>query len=227
MKIFSILFLITTIFLSVFLPLFVPFDPYLIDLEKAFLSPSFSHIFGLDGDGKDLFLQLVLGARISIFITFVVILISFIIGLILGTLAGYLEGVIENVIMALIDMVLSFPKFLMALALVAMLGNSIINLIFALSFSTWASFARLIRAEVKHLKKKEFVLQAKSLGASHFSLIIKHIFPSLLGIVAIHSVFQSAGILIAESGLSFLGLGASIDKPSWGTLAWRRERLHV
>ena len=190
----------------------------MMDLSKAFSSPSMSHIFGLDSEGKDLFLQVILGARVSLFITFSVIVISFLVGLLLGTLAGYLEGFFESLIMNLVDMVLAFPKFLMALALVAMLGSSTFHLILALSFSTWAGFARLIRAEVKHLKKKEFVLQARSLGASPLFLIIRHIWPSLLGITAFHALFQAAGVLIAESGLSFLGLGTSIEKASWGML---------
>ena len=218
MKVLSLIFLIGIFFLSLFYPLFFVFDPYGLDLSRAFLSPSMSHIFGLDQEGKDLFLQVILGARISLFITFSVILVSLLIGLILGTLAGYLEGIFESVIMSLVDMVLAFPKFLMALALVAMLGGSLFHLIFALSFSTWATFARLVRAEVRHLKKKEFVLQARSQGASHLFLIIKHIWPSLFGIVSIHAVFQAAGVLIAESGLSFLGLGTSLNNPSWGML---------
>ena len=218
MKYFSVFFLFIIVLASVFIPLFILYDPHGIDLSKSFMGPSLSHLFGLDENGKDLFVQVIYGSRISLTVTFSVVILSCIIGLILGTLAAYLEGYTEIIIMALVDLVLAFPKFLMALALISILGGSLFHLIFALSFSTWAGFARLIRGEIKHLKKKEFVLQAKSTGAHSVFLIRKHIWPSLFGLMAIHGIFQSAAVLIAESGLSFLGLGASLENPSWGSL---------
>ncbi|MBC6416113.1 MAG: ABC transporter permease [Bdellovibrionales bacterium] len=200
------------------LSFFIDYDPYFINLTESFALPSWSHPFGLDENGQGLFLQILYGIRVSLIITTVVVSLSFFIGLIVGTVSGYLEGWIEMILMALVDLVLAFPKFLMALALISMLENSIFNLIFALTFSTWAGFARLIRTEVKHLKKREFVLQSKSNGASSIFLIYRHIWPNLLGVSFIHGLFQVAGVLIAESGLSFLGLGISIEKPSLGSL---------
>ena len=218
MKYFSIFFLLIIIFLALLSPFIFNYDPHEMDLSKSFTSPSWSHPFGLDENGKDLFVQVIYGSRVSLVVTFSVVILSFLIGLILGTLAGYLEGYVEIIIMALADLVLAFPKFLMALALIAMMGSSVFHLIFALSFSTWAGFARLARGEVKYLKKKEFVLQAQSSGAHSIFLIHRHIWPSLFGLMAIHGIFQSAAVLIAESGLSFLGLGASLENPSWGSL---------
>ena len=212
---FTSLFLLFLLFLLSFV---IPYDPYFINLPASFSPPSWSHPFGLDENGQGLFTQILYGTRISLIITVSVVFLSFFIGLILGTLAGYLEGLIENALMALVDLVLAFPKFLMALALAAIWEGSALNLIFALTFSTWAGFARLVRAEVKHLKKREFVLQSQSNGAGSFFLISKHIWPNLLGVSLIHSLFQCAGVLIAESGLSFLGLGTAIEKPSLGSL---------
>ena len=196
----------------------IPYDPYFINLSESFSPPSWSHPLGLDENGQGLLTQILYGTRVSFIITVSVVILSFIIGLILGTVAGYLEGFIENILMSLVDLVLAFPKFLMALALVALWESSALNLILALTFSTWGGFARLIRAEVKHLKKREFVLQSKSNGASSLFLISKHIWPNLFGVCLIHGLFQCAGVLIAESGLSFLGLGLSIEKPSLGSL---------
>ncbi len=204
--------------MAVLCPFIFTYDPYAIDLSKSFTGSSWPHIFGLDENGKDLFTQVIYGSRISLAVTFSVVGLSFIIGLVMGTVAAHFRGWAEIVIMALVDLVLAFPKFLMALALIAMLGGSLSHLIFALSFSTWAGFARLARGEIKHLRKKEYVLQAKSAGASSFFLIYRHIWPNLFGLMAVHSIFQSAGVLIAESGLSFLGLGASLENPSWGGL---------
>jgi len=217
MKYFSFTALSFLLLLSL-LSFVIPYDPYHINLPMSFSPPSWSHPFGLDENGQGLFTQALYGTRLSLLITGAVVLLSFFIGLILGTLAGYIEGLIELVLMALVDLVLAFPKFLMALALVALWEGSALTLIFALTFSTWAGFARLIRAEVKHLKKQEFVLQSRSQGASPFFLIFKHIWPNLVGLSLIHALFQSAGVLIAESGLSFLGLGTAIEKPSLGSL---------
>lgn len=218
MKYFSIFFLFGVVLMAFLSPFLFIYNPHEIDLSKSFTGPSWSHPFGLDEDGKDLFIQVVYGSRISLIVTFSTVSLSFLIGLILGTMAAYLRGYTEIVIMALADLVLAFPKFLMALALIAMLGGSLSHLIFALSFSTWAGFARLARGEVKHLQKKEYVLQAQSAGANSFFLIRRHIWPNLFGLMAIHGIFQSAAVLIAESGLSFLGLGASLETPSWGGL---------
>ena len=217
MKWFSFIGLFTLFFLSL-LSFVIPYDPYFINLPESLSSPSWTHPFGLDENGQGIFTQILYGTRVSLIITVSVVFLSFLIGLVFGTLAGYLEGVIENILMALVDLVLAFPKFLMALALVAIWEGSALNLIFALTFSTWAGFARLIRAEVKHLKKREFVLQSQSNGASPLFLIYKHIWPNLLGVSLIHGLFQCAGVLIAESGLSFLGLGLTIEKPSLGSL---------
>ena len=218
MKYFSILFLIGIILMTLLSPLIFTYDPYEINLSKSFTKPSWAHPFGLDENGKDIFKQVIYGSRISLTVTFSVVGLSFLIGLILGTMAAYLKGYIEIVIMALADLVLAFPKFLMALALIAMLGSSLSHLIFALSFSTWAGFARLARGEIKHLRKKEYVLQAQSAGANSFFLIRRHIWPNIFGLMAIHGIFQSSAVLIAESGLSFLGLGADLENPSWGGL---------
>lgn len=218
MKYFSSFFIVTIIVLALLAPFIFTYDPYEMHFLESFKGSSWAHLFGLDENGQDLFIQVVYGARISLVVTFSVVIFSFLIGLIMGTLAAYLEGWTEIMIMAFADLVLAFPKFLMALALVAMLGNSIFHLIFALSFSTWAGFARLARGEIKHLKKKEFVLQARSTGAHPVFLIYRHIWPGLLGLMAIHSLFQTVAVLIAESGLSFLGLGVSLEQPSWGGL---------
>ena len=218
MKFLSLYFLCFIVVVAVLCPLLFDYDPYFIDLSKSFSKPSWFHPFGLDEDGKGLLIQVVYGLKMSLGITFSVIFLSFMIGLGLGTLAGYWESWMEIIIMAIVDLVLAFPKFLMALALVAMLGSSVIHLIFALTFSTWAGFARLTRAELKHLKKKEFVLQARSAGANAFFLIFRHLWPNLMNVLFIHAVFQAVAVLVAESGLSFLGLGVSLESPSLGSL---------
>lgn len=218
LKYFGISFIIVITLLAFLAPVLFPYDFNVIHLSQSLEAPSLAHWFGLDEYGQDLFIKIIYGGQISLMVTFSVIFISLIVGLVLGFLAGFFESYIEIIIMALADMVLAFPKFLLALALLAMMGSSLGHLIFALSFSTWAGFARLVRAEVKHLKQREFVLSAKSYGASLFLQMTKHIFPNLMAVLFVHAMFQAAAVLLAESGLNFLGLGSSLNFPSWGGL---------
>ena len=204
--------------LALLAPWLFPYDFSSFNLAQSFEGPSWQHLLGLDEHGQDLLLKLIYGARLSLWVTFTVVAISLCLGLILGVLAGFFGSYIETFIMGAADIVLSFPKFLLALTLLAMMGSTVGHLIFALSFSTWAGFARLVRGEVKHLKEKEFVLSAESYGASFFLKLRKHIVPNLLGLLAVHSMFQAVAVLIAESGLNFLGLGSSLEVSSWGGL---------
>ena len=218
MRGFGFTFILVMSALAVSAPWIFPYDPHQLNLAVSLQGPSFSHIFGLDENGQDLFIKIFHGARISLTVTGAVIAISLCIGLFFGTLAGLFPGRVDRLISGLVDMTLAFPKFLLALALLAMIGPSTGNLIFALSFSTWAGFARLIRGEVRHLKTREFVLSSKAFGGGGIFLLRKHIYPNLLGLLAVHGMFQSSAVLIAESGLSFLGLAGGADTPSWGGL---------
>lgn len=213
------LFIILSISLaSLIVPELIPYDPYAINLSQSLQGPSLQHLFGLNEQGQDVLLKLIYGARLSLIICFLVLLFSLIIGLLLGTLSAFGGKIIDGIIMSLADMTLAFPKFLLALVLLAFMGPSLGNLIFALSFSTWAGIARLVRGEVKHIKEKEFVLNSVAFGSPVFWILNRHIWPQLLSLLVVHSTFTVAGILIAESGLNFLGIGVSSSAPSWGGL---------
>ena len=218
MKWFAGLFIFFLAVLAISAPFLLPYNFHEIDLASRFASPGLNHIFGLDEQGQDLFIKIIYGGRLSLLVTFSVVLFSSVLGLVLGTVAGLWGGLIESLIMALADFVLAFPKFLLALAFLAMAGPSLGNLIFVLTFSTWAGFARLVRGEVRHIKEREFVLSAKSYGAGVFLRVRQHIWPNLFPLLAVHSLFQAGAVLIAESGLNFLGLGVALDVPSWGGL---------
>ena len=218
MKWFAVLFIGSLLLLCALAPWVMPYDFGELDLSNRFTSPDLHHIFGKDEQGQDLFVKIIYGGRLSLLVTFSVLFLSLLLGLFLGTLSGFAGGFLENAVMALADFVLAFPKFLLALAFLALAGASLGNLIFVLTFSTWAGFARLVRAEVRHLKEKEFVLSAKSYGAGILFRVFRHIWPHLLPLLAVHSLFQAGAVLIAESGLNFLGVGVSLDVPSWGGL---------
>ena len=218
MRWFAGFFVFSLVALAFLAPWFIPYNFQELDLANRFASPDFSHIFGRDEQGHDLFIKIIYGGRLSLLVTFSVILLSCILGLFLGTLAGLRGRLTETLIMALADFVLAFPKFLLALAFLALAGPSLGNLIFVLTFSTWAGFTRLVRAEVRHLKEREFVLSAKSYGSGLILCVWRHIWPNLFPLLAVHSLFQAGAVLITESGLNFLGVGVSLDVPSWGGL---------
>ena len=203
---------------AVFAPVIWPYNPLEGDLSYSLEGPTLAHPFGLDENGLDLLSQVLYGARLSLSVAFSVVLVSLLIGLIVGSLSGWYGQLVDQFLMRVVDIVSAFPRFLLALALLAMLGASLFNLILALSLSGWAGFARLVRAEVLHLKKEEYVLSALSAGAGTGRVLVFHIWPNLIGVLMVQSALALVAVVIAEAGLSFLGLGVPPDIPSWGRL---------
>ncbi len=209
--------LLTAIF-AAFAPALAPYDPNEMRLPDRFQPPSMQHYLGTDENGCDIFSRMIFGSRVSLAVAFSVVVTSGLIGLLLGSIAGYFGGKVDFLVTRMIDIVYAFPGFLLALSLVAMLGPSLENLIISMSLTGWAGFARLVRGEVLYLREKEYVLTARALGAGVPRQMVFHIWPNLFGIVVVHSTFALAGTIIAESGLSFLGLGVPTTIPTWGAL---------
>jgi peptide/nickel transport system permease protein len=205
-------------FMALFAPILAGMDPNEMDLKNRLIPPSFTHPFGTDENGSDVFSKIVYGARVSLMVAGSVVFLSASLGLLIGSFAGYKGGWVDLTLMRLIDVVYAFPGFLLALSLVAVLGPSLKNLIIAMSLTGWASFARLVRGEVLYLRQKEYVLSSRALGANPLREIVFHIWPNLFGILFVQATFAMAGVIIAESGLSFLGLGVPATTPSWGAL---------
>lgn len=200
-------------------PWLTQYDPTEMILRERFLRPSFIHLMGTDQNGIDIFSQIVYGARVSLIIALSVVLVSLVIGLIIGSFAGYCGGWVDIVIMRIIDMIYAFPGFLLILTIAAVMQSSSVgHLIFILCLTGWASYARLIRGEILHLKKKDYVLSADALGAGHLRKLIFYIWPNLVGPVMIQASFGMAVTIITESSLSFLGLGVPPSTPTWGSL---------
>jgi peptide/nickel transport system permease protein len=210
--------IVLMMFVAIFAPAIAPQDPNIMSLKDRFLPPHGAHPFGLDENGSDVLSKIVYGSRVSLTVAFIVVGLSMMIGLILGSIAGYFGRPWDGLIMRTIDMIQAFPSFLLALSLVAVLGPSIKNLIFAMCITGWSGFARLVRGEVLHLKEKEYVSSAIAVGSSHWRTLIFHIWPNLTGALVVNASFAMAGTIIAESGLSFLGLGAPATTPTWGAL---------
>jgi len=193
-------------------------DPLAMSLPDRLQAPSVDHWLGRDENGADVFSKLIYGSRVSLGVAMSVVLISACLGLIIGSAAGYRGGWLDQMLMRITDMFYAFPGFLIALALVAVLGPSVYNLILAMCVTSWTGFARLVRGEVLHLKEREHVQSARAVGAGTLRIVTLHIWPNLISLVVVQSTFAMAGTIISESGLSFLGLGVGSHTPTWGAL---------
>jgi peptide/nickel transport system permease protein len=207
-------------------PWAVPYDPAGQELALRLARPSLAHPFGLDELGRDIFSRVLAGARISLFVGLTVVGISSVVGVLLGSIAGYFGGWIDDVISRAIDVLLAFPGILLAIALVAVLGPSLSNVVMALSVIGWVGYARLVRGQVLKARELEFVQAARALGASSSRILIRHVVPTTMPAVMVQATLGMAGAILAEASLSFLGLGVQPPTPSWGTML-NGGRLHL
>ncbi|HUP63953.1 MAG TPA: nickel transporter permease [Thermoanaerobaculia bacterium] len=212
--------LITIILVIVALaaPLLAPHDPSFQDTSRRLEGPSQGHPFGLDDLGRDVLSRVIYGARVSLRVGFSVVIITSIVGVFLGAVAGYFGGKIDTMIMRLSDMLLAFPGILLAIALVAVLGPSLNNVVLALSVIGWVSYARLTRGQILKVREMEFVTAAEAIGARAPRVIFKHLLPNVLSPVIVMATLGLAGAILAEAALSFLGLGVQPPTPSWGAM---------
>lgn len=207
-------------------PWVVPYDPSSQQLSLRLERPSVHHPFGMDELGRDIFSRVLAGARISLLVGIIVVSISTVIGVLFGAIAGYFGGWIDDLISRGIDVLLAFPGILLAIALVAVLGPSLTNVVLALSVIGWVGYARLVRGQVLRAREFEFVQAARALGASTWRILIRHVIPTTLPAVMVQATLGMAGAILAEAALSFLGLGVQPPTPSWGTML-NGGRLHL
>jgi peptide/nickel transport system permease protein len=199
-------------------PSVLPFDPAAQDLPARLSGPTLTHPFGLDELGRDILVRVLVGARISLIVGLSVVLISATVGTILGSAAGYFGGVFDEVVSRIADILLAFPGLLLAIALVAVLGPSLVNVLLALTFIGWVGYARVARGQALRARELEYVQAAVALGAGPARVIARHIIPASLPLVLVQATLGMAGAILAEAALSFLGLGVQPPTPSWGTM---------
>jgi peptide/nickel transport system permease protein len=199
-------------------PTLAPWDPSHQDLALRLAPPSLSHLFGLDELGRDILARVLAGARISFLVGFTVVGISAVVGTVLGAMAGYMGGVFDDVVSRIIDMLLAFPGLLLAIALVAVLGPSLVNVLFALTVIGWVGYARLVRGQVLRAREFEYVQAARALGAGTARILWRHVIPAAIPAVVVQATLGMAGAILGEASLSFLGLGVQPPTPSWGTM---------
>lgn len=190
--------------------------PNQINLEHILQSPNTTFLLGTDDLGRSVLQRLVAGAQISALVAIISVSISAMLGISIGLVAGYFGGIYDRIISRIIEIFLAFPGLLLAIALAAMLGPGIENVIVALSLMGWVGYARLVRVQVMSLKQREHVFAAKALGRGDFAVMRLHLLPLVLAPVWVEVSYGIAGAVIAEAGLSFLGLGVQPPQASWG-----------
>ncbi|MGE6259978.1 ABC transporter permease [Heyndrickxia sporothermodurans] len=212
------IFILLLIIVAIIGPFIAPYDPYKPDYNATLQGISKHHIAGTDEYGRDIFSRLLIGTRISLSVSFLSVFIGAIAGTILGLLSGYFGGWLDRIIMRSSDVMFAFPDLLLAIAIVAILGPGLNNVIIAVSVFSIPSFARLVRGSTLEAKESLFVEAAKSMGASHKRIMFKHIFPETFGSLIVFVTMRIGTAILAASSLSFLGLGASPETPDWGAM---------
>jgi peptide/nickel transport system permease protein len=207
-------------------PVVAPFDSASQELALRLTGPSAQHWFGLDELGRDILSRVLAGARISMLVGLVVVSISATVGIAVGASAGYFGGRVDEIVSRVIDILMAFPGLLLAIAMVAVLGPSLFNVVFALSLIGWVGYARLVRGQVLRARELEFVQAARALGASTPRVLVRHVIPTTLPAVTVQATLGMGGAILAEASLSFLGLGVQPPTPSWGTML-NYGRIHL
>jgi oligopeptide transport system permease protein len=211
--------IITIIGVAVAAPYITPYAYYEADFNNLLKSPSKNHVMGTDEEGRDLLSRVIYGARVSIFVALGTAFVAFFIGTIYGAISGYAGGKLDEAMMRIVDVFYSLPDLLLIVLITLVIGRGVLGIVIALGLTAWMRVARIVRGTVMQLKTVDFVESARGLGASPFRILTVHIFPNILSPLIITVTFAVPYAILAESTLSFLGLGISPPESSWGTLA--------
>lgn len=210
---------------AIFAEQLTPYDPYTTNYSNVKQLPSAQHLIGTDELGRDGFTRLLYGARISLTIGVLVALCTMSIGVPLGAIAGYLGGMVDMVIMRIVDVLMAFPFLVLAIAMVAVVGPSLVNMVFALVVVSWIWYTRLVRSIVLSLRETEYIVAAQALGASQSSIIFRHILPNVIPVVVVQVSFHVAEAILIAAALSYLGLGAQPPTAEWGSMLSNAKEL--
>jgi ABC-type dipeptide/oligopeptide/nickel transport system permease subunit len=205
-------------------PWLAPYSPVEVDIQHRLGPPAWmdggkrEHVLGTDQIGRDLFSRMIYGGRVSLLIGVAAVLVSSTIGVLLGLGAGYFGSRTDWIIMTLVNVMLTFPFVLLALAVIAVLGPSLVNMVIVLGVADWPLYARVIRAETMAIRERDFITAGRALGMSHLRIVFRQILPNLVSVIVVIATLQVARVIILESFLSFLGLGVQPPTPAWGNM---------
>jgi len=209
---------IALLMLAALAPWVAPHDPIAQNLDQRLLAPSAKHFFGTDALGRDIFSRIVYGTRITLVIVLLVVISVGPLGLLIGTLSGYFGGIIDTILMRVTDIFLAFPRLVLALAFVAVLGPGIENAVIAIACTAWPPYARVARAETMVIRNADYIAAVRLQGASNARIVLKHVVPICIPSVIVRTTLDMAGIILTAAGLGFLGLGAQPPLPEWGAM---------
>jgi peptide/nickel transport system permease protein len=212
------IFLIIVITAAILAPVIAPHSPDQQDLLKKLQPPSKENWLGTDKFGRDIFSRLLYGARVSLLVGFASVLGSMTIGTIIGAIAGFFGGVIDAILMRFVDIMLSIPSIFLLITLVTIFEPGIDKLILVFSLTGWTTTARLVRGEFLTLRSREFVLASRTIGTKSYKIIFSHILPNAMGPIIVSATLSVGAVILAESALSYLGLGIQPPTPSWGNM---------
>jgi peptide/nickel transport system permease protein len=214
----GLIIVVTVVLAALLAPWISPYDPIKTSLYDRLKPPSAKHLLGTDKLGRDVLSRIIWGARVSLKVGVISVGVGMIFGVLFGLVGGYFGGVTEKVIFSVIDLMLSIPPLLLALAIVATLGPGIGPVMTAVGISLIPVFARIARGSVLTVKNQTYVLSAKALGASHIAIMLRHILPNIITPVIVMATLYCAFAIITEAALSFLGIGIQPPEPTWGTI---------
>ena len=210
--------IVLIIIVAAFAPWLAPYDPYETNLKEALDTPSKAHLLGTDALGRDTLSRIIYGSRTSLLVGIVSIFIAATLGLLLGLIAGYYGGVANNIIMRLIDCLMAFPMILLALVIASVLGGGLNNVMIAIGIGLTSVYARLMCGQVLSIRENDYILAGKSLGSSNIRTMFWHILPNTFPSMIVLLTLQLGGLILAEAGLSFLGVGITPPTPAWGAM---------
>lgn len=222
-------FIILTIFIlaAVFAPFITSFDRDSIDLMNIESSPGSLHILGTDELGRDVFTRLLYGGRVSLGVALCATVIQLVIGVSLGCISGFYGKWVDNIIMRVVDTVMCFPFFVIAITIASLFGASVWNVILIIGLLQWTGVARIVRAQILSLKQSEFIEAARAMGFSSLEIIRKHLIPNVLSPIIVNATLNVATGILMEAGISFLGLGVKQPQPSWGNMLSAAQSMRV
>lgn len=210
--------LLVIIGLCVLGPVFIHIDPLEQNILSAYQEPSSEHWFGTDNLGRDIFIRMLVGGRNSLWISFEGVILGTFVGVMLGVFAGYFGGIVDTLISRFVDILLAFPGLLLAIAVVAVLGNGMQNTVIAISIFSIPTVARMVRSEVISLRENEYIAASRVMGESNVRVIFTHIIPNAVSQIIVNVTLQLGTAILIASSLSFLGLGVTPPDPEWGSM---------
>jgi ABC-type dipeptide/oligopeptide/nickel transport system permease subunit len=219
----SLVFIIILILIAIVGPKLSKYTYEDVDYTALYQSPNAKHWFGTDDGGRDIATLLIYSLRNALIVGLGAGVIELIIGLVIGSVAGYFGGKVDNILMRFVDIMYGFPQFLFMIILVMILGRKLLTIFIAIGLTSWVGMARLVRSQVLTIKQSEYIEAARAMGANNFQIIAKYIIPNSIGPLIIALSFSIPGAMLAESGMSLIGLGVLPPMPSWGGLLARGQ----